>query len=691
MTTGSMIHALPYILMMLAVPLEATTYYVSTNGSDNSNGLEPHSTLVPGEGPFLTLSRARDAVRSARAEPNMGHEAMKVVVLPGRYQLSEPLELTEEDSGSEEESISWEGLEDPETDVTISGGRVLAGWRNVTDLAELRRLNPIARDKLVVTNLKNLGLPGFPEVRSSLTWGDSETGVEFFCDGQPMILARWPNSSFTRVSLFPEQGTAVKISSDGELTYDGTRPEHWAEEKAIIAEGFWRYDWADQRIAIVNIDSNTKRISLDPTARHPFGYGDGMYYYVYNILYELDQPGEWYLDRETGDLFFWPPADISNCTCEISALQTLVTLTKTSFLSFRNFTFESAQGTGIYADQVDGILVSKSRIRNMGGWGVLIKGKNSGVQGCDMSNLGNGGILLFGGDRNNLSPSNLFVDNNHIHHYSRWNPINKPAVAAHGVGIQVTNNLVHDAPQQAIAWSGNDNLFAYNEIHSVVLFCNDGGAMYSGRNPTCRGNNILYNYIHDVYGLDRKGAIGIYLDDMYSSANIYGNVFERVGFAVFIGGGNDNKITHNAFLDCKPALHIDSRLNGWAAGSQDLMRQLLDSVPYQRSPWLERFPELMTYTSDTFGVPRGNSFERNWVQGGVPFDIDDVARTGLLLQDNRIISDLSQQTISPESLIKDLGAIPPDRPIGLYNSPNRRSWPVTSTVVIPNNGPSTLK
>lgn len=35
-------------------------------------------------------------------------------------------------------------------------------------------------------------------------------------------------------------------------------------------------------------------------------------YYAYNLLAELNQPGEYYLNRSTGMLYFYPPAQDSN-------------------------------------------------------------------------------------------------------------------------------------------------------------------------------------------------------------------------------------------------------------------------------------------------------------------------------------------------------------------------------------------
>ena len=110
-----------------------------------------------------------------------------------------------------------------------------------------------------------------------------------------------------------------------------------------------------------------------------------------------------------------------------------------------------------------------------------------GVAGCDIYETGDGGIALTGGDRKTLTPGGLLADNNHIHHYSRWNRIYQPAIALNGVGNRATHNLIHDAPHMAIVFGGNDTRIEFNEIHSVCYESNDAGAIYAGRNWTMRG------------------------------------------------------------------------------------------------------------------------------------------------------------------------------------------------------------
>ena len=70
--------------------------------------------------------------------------------------------------------------------------------------------------------------------------------------------------------------------------------------------GYWHFLWADATIKIGKIDTEAKTI----TTAEPYHYGgrgmsntQGIIYYAFNLLEEIDQPGEWYLDREAGILY----------------------------------------------------------------------------------------------------------------------------------------------------------------------------------------------------------------------------------------------------------------------------------------------------------------------------------------------------------------------------------------------------
>ena len=137
---------------------------------------------------------------------------------------------------------------------------------------------------------------------------------------------------------------------------------------------------------------------------------------------------------------------------------------------------------------------------------------------------------------------------------------------------------------------------------------------------------VQFNRIHDVYGFGFVGpaegqagkyvyasphqAWGVYLDDCSSGVTVLGNLFYRVPLCgVMIGGGRDNIVDNNVFVDCVPALHIDAR---WDAYCWDVMQQRLDAMNYRQPPYSARWPELLTMGDDP-RRPANNQFVRNVV------------------------------------------------------------------------------
>ncbi|HQL93815.1 MAG TPA: right-handed parallel beta-helix repeat-containing protein, partial [Candidatus Hydrogenedentes bacterium] len=78
-------------------------FHVAVNGDDAWSGTLPEPNAEGNDGPFLTLGRARDALRAAgTADGGM------VYVHAGAYYLTEPLVLGKEDSGSEAFPVVWQ-------------------------------------------------------------------------------------------------------------------------------------------------------------------------------------------------------------------------------------------------------------------------------------------------------------------------------------------------------------------------------------------------------------------------------------------------------------------------------------------------------------------------------------------------------------------------------------------------------
>ncbi|MCC6952154.1 MAG: right-handed parallel beta-helix repeat-containing protein, partial [Phycisphaerales bacterium] len=320
-------------------------------------------------------------------------------------------------------------------------------------------------------------------------------------------------------------------------------------------------------------------------------------------------------------------APITDGEAVVSIVGTLVSMQGAHHVTFRGLTFEHARGTAVRIERALGNRVEDCTLRNIGSWAVSMSGENSGVFNCEVTGTGDGGIRLSGGDRKALTPANLVAENNHIHHWSRWNRMNRQGIALSGVGNRAANNLLHDSPHTAIHFSGNDHIIELNEIHHVCTESNDAGAIYAGRDWSMRGNVIRHNYLHHLSGFTGgrdQGCIGIYLDDLFSGVTITGNVFYDVTMAAYIGGGMDNRVENNLFVDCKPAVHVDARGLGWANKwpeqwlAEIKEKGTLSGVRFDKPPYSERYPDLLTLLTRTPPppAPTGNIIARNIQFGG---------------------------------------------------------------------------
>ena len=607
------------LLLLLAAAAQATEFYVATNGSDTNPGTKAK--------PFATLERARDVLRLMKRGPG----ATTVWIRGGVYNRTETFTLTAGDGGTEGAEIVYRACEG-ET-VRITGGRQVKGFRPVTGPDALARLDEAARKSVLMADLKAQGITDFGSLKRRGFGGGGTAALELYFDDQPMQIARYPNGEWAKIAGVPDgpQG--------GKFSYEGDRPSRWKSADDIWVHGYWTWDWAETHEKVKSIDSANRVVATEPP-HGVYGYTQGKRFYWENILEELDQPGEFYVDRKAGILYFWPPAPIKNAEVFVSIMETpLVSIEGASQIIFQGITFEHVRGDGFLINGGSQDVIAGCTVRNIGCTGISIQGSTvSGVQSSDLYNIGETGIAINAGDRITLTPGRCFAVNNHIHHFSRFSRTYRPAILIYGVGNRAAHNLMHDAPHSAILFHGNDHVMEFNETHHVCMETSDAGGFYTGRDFSWRGNVIRYNYFHHMGTGDVRS---VYIDDCASGMRIYGNVFHKAKMGVCIGGGRDCIVENNLFVDCHPSVFVDARGMNWAKPTVDgYMKQQLEAMPYRTSPWKDRYPELLTLYDDEPGAPKYNRVQQNVSFGGRWLQvIDPICNELFTFKDNMVDAD----------------------------------------------------
>jgi hypothetical protein len=585
------------VLWPAATAEAAIEIFVSATGNDSDPGSEAK--------PLQSLEAARDMLRRLKKTGQITNGAT-VWLAGGIHHRSATFELQQDDSGSEQAPNYYRSV--PGAEVRLVGAKKISRdmFKPVTDAAVLARLPDRARDKVLQVGLKaagvtNLGSPGL------------EGTLELFCDRKRMQPARWPNKDWALAERAKADSNVEKVFR---FTFTGEPPRSWSDLAEVQLHGYWRSDYGDAVVKPERFDREKKEITLTE------GLGDGpatgRRFYAFPILEELDLQGEWYLDRTNGLLYLFPPAQFGSEILVSTLQDPLVTVKGASNVVFRGLTFEATRGSAVRIEGGKSNLIAGCTIRHIGVDAVILQGglQNS-VIGCDMHELGSAAVIVAGGDRSTLSPGGLQVLNNHIHHFAQLGRAYRPAVRLDGVGNRVAHNLIHDAPHAAVLYSGNDHLIELNEIHHVVLETSDAGVLYSGYDWSFRGNIVRYNFFHDIPHPPGGYTRVVYLDDAHCSTETFGNVFYRTHQSVWIGGGRDNIVENNIFIDCEEAVSIDNRGLRWTflnpKGSilETGMYQKLKPLNYDRPPWSTRYPTLANILENDPRAPLGNTFERN--------------------------------------------------------------------------------
>ncbi|MDW8352174.1 MAG: right-handed parallel beta-helix repeat-containing protein [Anaerolineae bacterium] len=536
----------------MSTPFQTHDLFVSPLGNDNWSGRLPEPNAEGTDGPLASLARARDLLRR-RKQQGEWRGPTTVWVRGGRYELAAPLVFTPDDSAP----VTYAAY--PGERPIFSGGRRITGWRAVP-----HPLDP-SRGEVWMAEL--------PDVAAG-KWAFRQLFVNGERRHRPRLPKITPGSDgrddFYRIAHVANirlEDASIATLFEGYDRFIAAPGQFDAWRNLGDIEVVVLHYWIEERMPVASYDPDTREVVS--TRYSMFALRDDFTpryarYYVDNVFEALSEPGEWYLERRSGRLYYIPcPGErIETLEAYAPAVEQFLKLAGepdsgryVEFLCFRGLTFEHADwreldvsheaDTGMptarryaaspqAATHVPGTIalvgarycaIEDCVVRHVGYYGIELGDGCRGIRivGNDIGDLGGGGIKLGGADAGGplvrRTGDNLITDN-HIHDGGKVYHSAVGVFAKHTFGNRIAHNHIHDFYYSGIScgwvWGyresvSRDNRLEKNHIHDLGKgWLSDMGGIYTlGVQP---GTTIRGNLIHDVEKAN-YGGWAIYLDE----------------------------------------------------------------------------------------------------------------------------------------------------------------------------------
>jgi hypothetical protein len=555
-------------------------FYISPNGNDAWSGLLPAPNGDGTDGPFATITAAQRAVRALPREP-VWTEPVTAYLRGGRYELTEPLVFTAEDSGQEEHS-NWNSYQAhaqpvvyaayPGETAEISGGRRITEWR----------VEQVHGQTAWVADL--------PEVAAGAL-----TFTQLWVNGARRYRPRLPKDGEYRIATVYDacfEGTwaeTVRHGTDRFGYAEGEIAADWYNLQDV--EVLFYTLWMSVRAKLQAVDAGTRTATLDRNSKVRLTYDftpDGAAYRIENVFEALEEPGQWYLDRPAGRLYYLPLPGEEPATAEVIApvltellrLEGSVTAPVT-MLRFDGLTFAHTEWTpgpdeimptqaepkvpgAITACHARHCAFTHCTLTHLGTYAIDLVAacRDIAITHCTLRDLGAGGVKIWHGCRRTLVADCEIGDGGILY------PAAVGVLIGRASGNRVLHNHIHDLYYSGISagWTWGyaegdayGNIIEWNHIHDLGkgLLSDMGGVYLLGVQP---GTRVRYNHIHHVTSRT-YGGWALYTDEGSSDILLEFNLCHdtsKQGFHQHYG--RENVIRNNVFAFAGESMLLYTRV-----------------------------------------------------------------------------------------------------------------------------------
>lgn len=460
---------------------------VAPSGDDTAAGTE--------DAPFATLQRAQQAARERIAAADRD---VVIHLREGTHVMTEPLRLSARDAGRNGHDVVYRAY--PGETPLLSGGMQVTGWSPVP-----------GEDDLLVADVE----PGLAP-------------RQLFVDDRRATRAR------------SEDASDGFIKTHGGYTTGIAGMQDWGNVGDIEIVGF--SEWRDYHCPVDEITATELTVqepcwefaNTEPPIEELA--------YVENARELLDEPGEWYHDRVTHEVFYLPrpDEDLSSADVVMGGTEQLVVVEDAHDIHLEGLTFAHTgwrrpNGPNGYAPIQTGQLLAPDDLVAVPGAVQLTNSYEIELTGNVFTQLGTAGLVVDGGSRQISVTGNRFADvashavsigaiddeeTTDVDRMHRDVVVSNNVITQIGAeyrdaagifmgyvrDVEIVHNEISEVPYSGIAmgwgWGlesyARDNRIAFNRITDYLQVLNDGGGVYTlSPQP---GSEIHDNHISGNHG-----------------------------------------------------------------------------------------------------------------------------------------------------------------------------------------------